>query len=341
MEATVAKSKKKTPPKNRKKPPPKVRIAMIGAGGRALGAHYPALHDLPAAQMVAVCDVDEERRRAAAERFSIARHYADYVEMIEREKPDAVYAIMPPHHLYDVAATTMEMGCHLFIEKPPALTTEQTRQMALIARRCKVLTGVTFQRRFAPVIRQGKARCAARGTIHTAHASFYKNMLGAGPYYRGAADILTCDGIHAVDTLRYLCGGEVESLASDSRRLEAEHWNVHQALVKFSSGATGLLLVNFMTGRRMFTVEVHAPAISFFGDPEEGGQVFADGQTAVAEKLDPFELSGSREDYRAFGAYDINRHFIDCVQKGKQPETNFEDAVKTMELVDAVYGGQI
>ncbi len=334
----MAKKKKKTS-KARKKSA--VRIAMIGAGGRAQSAHYPALNALPGAQLVAVCDVDEGRRRAAAERFSIGADYDDYVEMIEREKPDAVYAIMPPHHLYDVAATVMEMGCHLFIEKPPALTTEQTRQMALIARRQKVLTGVTFQRRFAPVIRQGKARCAARGAIHTAHASFYKNMLGAAPYYRGAADILTCDGIHAVDTLRYLCGGEVESVASDSRRLEADHWNVHQALVKFSSGATGLLLVNFMTGRRMFTVEVHAPAISFFGDPEEGGQIFADGQNEAVEKLDPFELSGSQEDYHAFGAYDINQHFIDCVQKGKQPETNFEDAVKTMELVDAVYGGQI
>ena len=153
--------------------------------------------------------------------------------------------------------------------------------------------------------------------------------------------MLTCDGIHAVDTLRYLCGGEVESVASDSRRLDADHWNVHLALVRFSSGATGLLLNNFMAGRRMFSVEVHSPGISFFGDPEEGGQLYADNKTEPIDELVPSVLAGSAEDYRAFGPYDINRHFVDCMLKGKDPETNFDDAIKTMELVDVVYSSQI
>jgi len=319
----------------------KVRVAIVGAGPRAASIHYPALRDLPDAETIAVAELDDNRLHAAANQFGIKGRYTDYVEMIEREKPDAVYAIMPPHHLYDVAATVIETGCHLFIEKPPAVTAEQIRQLALLARRHQVLTGVTFQRRFSPLIRRGRQLCAKRGPIHTAHASFYKNWVGASPYYRGAMDMLTCDGIHAVDTLRFLCGGEVESVASDSRRLDAQHWNAHLALIRFSSGVTGLLLVNFMTGRRMFTVEVHAPGISFFGDPEEGGRIFADNQLDPVEVLDPFALSGSKEAYRAFGGYDINRHFIECVQKNRQPETCFEDALKTMELVDAVYRSQI
>ncbi len=88
-------------------------------------------------------------------------------------------------------------------------------------------------------------------------------------------------------------------------------------------------------------MEIHSPGISVFGDPEEGGQVFADNKVEPVEKLDPYALSKSKDDYRAFGAYAINRHLIDCVKKGKQPETSFDDAVKTMELVDAVYQSQI
>ena len=58
----------------------------------------------------------------------------EYVaRIIEKEKPDAVYACMPPHHLHDVCATVIEMGRNLFIEKPPAVTTEQIRQLALMA----------------------------------------------------------------------------------------------------------------------------------------------------------------------------------------------------------------
>jgi len=291
--------------------------------------------------MVGVCELDEDRRQRAADEYAIPSQYTDYKEMIEREKSDAVYACMPPHYLYDVCATVIEMGCNLFIEKPPAVTTEQARQLAILAHRHKVLTGVTFQRRFSPVIRQGKALVEKQGPIHTAHAAFYKNWVGASPYYRGAIDMLTCDGIHAVDTLRYLCGGEVEAVSSDSRRLDAGHWNIHLALVRFSSGATGVLLVNFMSGRRAFTVEIHGPGICVLGDPEEGARLFADGETDPRQVLDPVEMSGSEEAYRTFGGYDTNRHFIDCVKEGRQPETSFEEAVKTMELVDEVYGNQL
>ena len=327
--------------KNKSRVSKKLRVAFIGAGGRALMAHYPSLRDIPEAELVAVAELDEQRLHKTCDLYDIKGRYSDYCQMLEREKPDAVYTIMPPHHLFDICATVIEHGCHLIIEKPPAVTTEQIRQLAALASRHKVLTGVAFQRRFAPVIRRGKTLCEERGTVHTAHASFYKNWVGGTPYYRGALDMLTCDGIHAVDTLRYLCGGEVESVASDSRRLDADHWNVHLALVRFSSGATGLLLNNFMAGRRMFSVEVHAPGISFFGDPEEGGQLYADNKTEPIDELDPFVLAGSAEDYRAFGPYDINRHFVDCMLKGKNPETNFDDATKTMELVDAVYRSQI
>ena len=327
--------------KKSKKSHKKVRVAIIGAGGRALAVHYPSLHDLPTTQIVAVSDLDEDRLKSAADRFAIEGRYADFKSMIEREKPDAVYAVMPPHHLYEVAATVIEMGCNLFIEKPPGVTSEQVRQLALLAHRHKVLTGVTFQRRFAPVIRRGMKLCEKRGPVHTAHSIFYKNWVGSQPYYRGAMDMLTCDGIHAVDTLRYLCGGEVESVAADSRRLDAEHWNIHLALVKFSSGATGVLLNNFMAGSRAFAVEIHSPGISVLANPEEGGMVLADNKREPAEILDPFKLSKSEEDHRAFGPYDANAHFIECVQKGKQAETNFDDALKTMELVDAIYKGQI
>jgi virulence factor len=326
----------------RKRParPRKVRVAIIGAGGRAASTHYPSLDALPGVEIAAACDLNEDRVEKVCDDFGIKGRYTHYGQMLEREKPDAVYVIMPPHHLYDIAATVLEMGVNLFIEKPPAVTTEQTRQLALLAKRNKVISGVTFQRRYSPLIRHGKAQCEKRGPVHTAHASFYKNWEGPA-YYRGATDMLTCDGIHAVDTLRYLCGGEVESVASDSRRLDADHWNMHLALVRFSSGCTGLLLNNFRAGRRMFTVEIHSPGISFFGDPEEGGKLFADNRTEPVEEVDPFALAGSDEPYSAFGALDTNRHFIDCIRRGQQPETNLDDAVKTMELVDAVYGNQI
>ncbi len=201
-----------------------LKVAIIGAGGRAASTHYPCLAEMPGCKLVAACDLNEDRVASVCDTFDIAGRYTDYQQMIEAQKPDLVYAVMPPHHLYDVTATVIDMGCHVVIEKPPAVTSEQVRQLAILARRKKVLTGVTFQRRFSPLLRQGKDWCQQRGgKVHTAHASFYKNWSGGAPYYRGATDRLTTHGIHAVDTLRRLREGEVESVAGGSRRPGAGH----------------------------------------------------------------------------------------------------------------------
>ncbi len=320
----------------------KLRIAFIGAGNRAVGSHYPSLSEMKDVGICAVCELNEERRERVAAQFKIPGQYSDYQEMVEKEKPDAVYAIMPPHHVYDIAANIIEMGCNLIIEKPPALTSEQTRQLAILARKNKVITGVTLQRRFAPVIRMGKEMCEAVGPVHTAEATFIKyTPPGSPPTYKGAVDQLTVDGIHAVDTLRYLCGGDVESVASDVRRIGADHLTVFLAIVKFSSGATGFLKSGYKMGRRIFAVEAHSEGISFYGDPEEGGKVFTEGNVTPAKILDAHKLSRSQKPYRAHGEHTMNQHFMDCIREGRQPETNLDDALKTMELVEAIHRSQI
>ncbi len=333
----MSKSKRAKPPA----PERVIRVAFIGAGARATTSHYPSIRDIPGAEICAIAELDAAKMRKAAEQFGIKATYANCREMIEQERPDAVYAIMPPHHLFDVAFAVLSAGCHLIVEKPPGVTSEQTRQLALLARKKGLITGVTFQRRYSPVVRAARKLCEERGPVHSAVATFYKNSVGAGPYYGGAMDILTCDAIHAVDTLRYLCGGEVKSVAGDCRRLLADHFTAHYALVRFDSGATGVLLTNWMTGRRFFTFEAHGVGISVFGDPEEGGRVYADNKKEPLRALDPFELAASREPYRASGEYDMNAHFIACIRRGVQPETCFDDAVKTMELVDRIYQSQL
>jgi predicted dehydrogenase len=85
---------------------------------------------------------------------------------------------------------------------------------------------------------------------------------------------------------------------------------------------------------------MHAKGISAFVNPNESAVVYSDNKeegliitTKEAAKSDEFA--------KYYGYYDENRHFIDCVKEGKQPETSFLDAVKTMELVDAIYHSRI
>ena len=81
-------------------------------------------------EVVAVCDLMEEKARETAEKFQINQIFTDYKKMIEKTNPDAVYILMPPYHLYDLAVHCLKEGLPTFMDKPPGVYREQTRQMA-------------------------------------------------------------------------------------------------------------------------------------------------------------------------------------------------------------------
>lgn len=328
-----------------------LKLAFIDGEGSASLLHLPGLLATPDVTIASIATLPGTRN-PIAQRLPDARDYADdFTGMIEKERPDLVYAIISPLRRYEIAAAVLKASCNLIVNKPPAITTEQIRQLDQIARKQGVTTGVVFYRRYSPLVRRAKALCEERGSVHSATATFYKNSIGREAYSQGGIDALTSDAIHSVDTIRYLCGGEVESVASSVRRLHADWTNAHEALVRFSTGAIGTILTNFACGRRMFTIEAHGKGISCFGDLEEGGHVYADGGIDPIEALNV--MDGHDPDYyRGFGIADLivpksswhteaNAHFFECIREGRQPETSFGDATKTMELVDAINQCQI
>ena len=317
----------------------KVRLALIGAGGMANGVHYPSLSEMKDVEMAAICDLMRGKAKTTAKRFGIPKVYTDYRKMLDEVKPHAVYVLMPPHHLFDIAVDVLNRKHHLFIEKPPGLTAFQNRQLALHAKRNKVIGMVGFQRRHVPLINTLKKKVEARGLIHSVVVNFIKFEPQLN-YYGGAVDILSCDAVHAVDTLRYLAGGEVVDVASSIRALDAEQPNSFYAIVTFSNGVTGVMTTNWACGHRVFSVEMHTTGTSAYAEPDVGGALYSDGSTEP-ERYDPAECAKSDAAWRRLGFFSENRHFIDCVKKGRQPCSSLEDTVATMELVDQMYHSQM
>ncbi|HID07665.1 MAG TPA: Gfo/Idh/MocA family oxidoreductase [Armatimonadetes bacterium] len=316
----------------------KVRIALIGCGAMANSVHYPSLAEFDDVELVGICDLIPEKLHKTADRFGIDARYTDYKQMIEQTAPEAVYILMPPHHLFDIVIHCLRQKLHVFIEKPPGVYSEQTRNMARLAERNGCLTMVGFNRRFIPLLTQLKSIVTERAPMQQCVATFYKYYIGSEPYYGGAVDILTCDAIHAVDALRWMAGGEVKSVVSSVRAVHSDFTNSFNALIEFDNGCLGVLLTNWAAGRRVHTFEMHGKGISAFAnpDPDGHGVVYADNQSE-GRVITPQEAANSNERYKVYGFYQENRHFIDCIKAGKLPQTHFGDAVKTMELVDAIY----
>lgn len=247
----------------------KINIALIGAGGMANSVHYPSLAEFEDVNLVGLCDLMESKLHATAERFEIEQTFTDYQKMLEKTSPDAVYILMPPQQLFPLVIHSLSQQHHVFIEKPPGVTLHQTREMALAAEKhgCKTMVG--FNRRFIPLMQKVKAIVEENRPIIQCMSTFHKNTPDAR-YYDGIIDVLTCDAIHAVDALRWLGGGEVKAVASDINRFYSERENSFNAIVKFTSGASGYLCTNWAVGGRIHTFEMHAREISAYINPDGG-----------------------------------------------------------------------
>ncbi len=111
----------------------KVKVAMIGAGGMANSVHYPSLASFDDVNIVAICDLDENRMNTTADKYKIEKRYTNYRKMVEDVSPDAVYVIGQPHLMYDIWIWCLDHGLNLYIEKPMGLSIHQAKSMALLA----------------------------------------------------------------------------------------------------------------------------------------------------------------------------------------------------------------
>jgi predicted dehydrogenase len=320
----------------------KVRVAFIGAGSLASRYHYPSVTSLPDVEVAAIAELSAERARAAAEKYGIERTYGDYKQMLQEVDPQAVYIIMPPQFLFEPVTYALAQGRAVFVEKPPALTTDQTAQFAYLAEKHNCITQVGFQRRHIPAMSDLKRRVEERGPIHTVSVAFLKStprgLDRPAGLYNGVIDPLRCDGIHAVDNLRWLAGGEVVKVTSDTRRMfvPGPFANATTAYVNFDNGAVGLLHFSYVTGRRIFRAEIHGRNITAYVDADRETYVVADeGQVEQVQSSSYGE--GPEKPERWLGFWHEHRYFVDCIKEGRQPHCDFSDAIKTMELVDRIY----
>lgn len=310
----------------------KVRVAMIGAGGMANSVHYPSLASFDDVEIAGISDLDENRLNSTADKYNVEKRYTNYRKMVEEIAPDAVYVIGQPHIMYDIWIWCLDQGLNLYIEKPMGLSIHQAKSMALLAEKKGCITQVSFQRRTCPMVVKLHEECLKRGPIVHAVCRFYKCAIG---WNYGARDHMMDDSVHAIDTLRWMCGGEVVNVESVVKRVLVPDINFIMAFLNFDNGALGILMNSWSSGRRIFDIEMHAPGICAEAEHEGKGYLYADGDTKGIE-FDTKEVAGSDQNFVYGGFQAKNREFIDCIKSKKLPASNFSDALKTMEVAEVI-----
>jgi predicted dehydrogenase len=126
-------------------PNEKLNVAFVGTDGQA-NSHLETMSAL-AHNCPCFCDVDTNRMAPAAKLWPKAARYQDYRRMYdERQREiDAVFVTTPDHHHYAASMIAMQLGKHVYCEKPLTHCVWEARQLRLAAQRYKVATqmGIT------------------------------------------------------------------------------------------------------------------------------------------------------------------------------------------------------
>jgi 2-alkyl-3-oxoalkanoate reductase len=134
-------------PNNSIKP---IRVGLAGAG-YVSSYHARALKSLNHVQIVGVADLDGERAQQLATQFDIPGVYPTLAEMASA-KPDVIHILTPPASHCQLTVEALRMGCHVFVEKPMAETTEECDQMIAAAKVAGRVLSVNHSARMDPIV---------------------------------------------------------------------------------------------------------------------------------------------------------------------------------------------
>src|SRR5699024_12442410 len=109
----------------------KLKIGIIGCGGIAQGKHMPALAKIEKVEMVAFCDLIEERVVAAKNTYGSPESevFTDYKEMLSKTDIDIVHVCTPNISHAEISIAAMEAGCHVMCAKPMDKTAAEAIEM--------------------------------------------------------------------------------------------------------------------------------------------------------------------------------------------------------------------
>lgn len=129
-----------------------IRIGIIGCGGIANGKHMPGLRSVENVEMVAFCDIIEEKAQQAAKDYGTedAKVYTDYKKLLEDKTIDVVHVCTPNRSHSFITVDALEAGKHVMCEKPMAINSEEAKKMLDAAERTGKKLCIGYQNRYRP-----------------------------------------------------------------------------------------------------------------------------------------------------------------------------------------------
>ncbi|MGQ9730920.1 MAG: Gfo/Idh/MocA family protein [Candidatus Zipacnadales bacterium] len=309
-----------------------LHIGFVGCGSHATHSLYPCLRWAPV-DLAAVTDLDEVKAGRTARQFGARRAYTDYRRMMDEMNLEAVFVCGPPELHRDVALEAIDRGLHVWMEKPPTPTLEDTQAIAELAARKTRFVQVGFMKRFAPAYVQLKRLIESE--------EFGRPGLIEGKYccwnVPDHRHHLIYYGVHLIDLFRFLMGeiGEIQV-----RKCDHGGQLANAILLRFVSGAVGLMNFSSRQPRVQERVEITGEGTVAIVDNRLTLEYHKRGDNRFGNTIcwrPDFAIPNLANNTLELQGYlGEVRHFAESILRGEKPSPSIEDGVRCMEIVDQI-----
>ena len=342
----------------------KLKGAIIGAGGIAKNAHVPAYEKMRnQVEIVAVCDILEDRAKALAERLGAKEYYTDYKDVLKIEGLDFVDICTPNYYHSVIAVDALNAGINVFCEKPDAVSVEEAEKMKkasedsgkvlMVMRNNRYMGISSYLKKF---IEEGKM-----GNIYAARCGWQRRrgIPGKGGWFTtkalsGGGPLIDL-GVHMIDLSIWLMGNPkpvavtgcayekfANSDVSDSANSAFGDKNANgtfdvedlaMGFIRFDNGASMQIEFSWASN-----IEVEQRFIEFRGDKAGASWTSLNNQLKIFT-----ENYGVTEDLLpktqdTVQIHEANlRHFADVLLNGAEPMFVPQQGVDMIKILEGFY----
>lgn len=328
----------------------RVRLGLVGCGFFAQN-HLHSWQDLEpeGVDIVAVCDTDAERAKAAAEAFGVPHWYTDAAEMLAKENLGLIDIATTMQSHLQLVLLALGHRVPTIVQKPFGVDIAQVRQMVDASEKAGVFLAVHENFRFQKPLRKIREviESGAIGKPTWARISFRTgyDIYAGQPYLAKQERFVLIDvGVHVLDVARALLGEVTHSTAELQKRNPiAIGEDTATMLLRHETGAVSVVECTYGSRRvpdsfpeTLIEVEGERGAIvSRIGNVVE---VTIDGKMTAYDE-DPEVLPWAARPWHVAqeSVLATCRHMLEAVKAGRAAATSAADNLRTFALVEAAY----
>jgi predicted dehydrogenase len=316
----------------------KLNVAVVGTGamGKSHARNYSAMDSV---NLVAICDVDEEKAKQIAKEYNI-NYYNTCNEMIKKEKIDAVSICVPTKFHKEIAVEIIKNKIDVLVEKPIAATLEEAKEIINEADKNNVKLMVGHIERFNPVVMELKRRIVGNelGKIYKVNCS----RLSPFPQRIVDVGVIVDLAIHEIDILRNIINSEITRVyAETARRIHSSQEDLLIGTIRFKNNVLGVINANWLTPKKvreitvtgekgMFTANYLTQELCFYeNDFTKKNLDYNNSFMNVVE--------GNMEKIKIAKKEPLKlelESFIKCIKKGTEPEVTGQDGIGALKIAE-------